>query len=326
MYETRQIDISIYENVYEYPIGRIEYNLRDMPETYQREDEVKFEYKRCISEPDMHFGEMTAYKAAQKIGIPCCKVELYKSPYYNKPDVYEIGAISHFDLSSDDSLISADSLMYKYYKKNKLENDYMPDIDSIFDAVYEKFRSEERPFYEFLKFKRDFISMLMFDLTFGNYDRGPINWFLRKNNKTGEIDLYPMFDNEAILGFSDEILEDTSYIKIANFNNIRESKVTIKKDREKRRYTDFREMYKYLLEKYTIETEFATRKINRFTIDDLNEILDNLPGISDKRKDFTRKNYLYRKMTMDRIFEDYLERKQKDKIKGIIAYDDRLSS
>lgn len=73
MYKTVTIDLQKYEQVYENPTGRIEYYLIDMPKEYTREDKTKFEYKRCIFEPDMHLGEMTAYKAAEKIGIPCLK-------------------------------------------------------------------------------------------------------------------------------------------------------------------------------------------------------------------------------------------------------------
>ena len=41
--------------------------------------------------------------------------------------------------------------------------------------------------------------------------------------------------------------------EIAEFNNVRKSRVTLTEDRKQRKYTDFRELYKYLLDKYPLE-------------------------------------------------------------------------
>ena len=323
MFKTVTIDLQKYEPVYENPIGRIEYYLIDMPKEYSREDKTKFEYKRCIFEPDMHYGEMTAYCIAKKLGVPCCKTELFKRPYVSKPNLFETGIISYYDLSNNDVTYAADSIVSRYMKKRGLENDYMADIDTIFAAVLERFRQEGRSIGEFLKFKKDFIVMTVFDLQFGNFDRGLNNWFLRKNKLTGELDLYPMFDNEAILGFTDEIPDDMSYAQIAGFNNVRKSRVTLTEDRKQRKYTDFRELYKYLLEKYPLETRFATKKIGNFTVGDLDEILNNLSDISPERKEFARKNFMYRKMTMEKI---YLEQYNRKKSVVPVKYEQRLSS
>ena len=63
--------------------------------------------------------------------------------------------------------------------------------------------------------------MSIYDLKYMNPDRRLNNWFIRKNKKTGQLDLYPMFDNEMILGFdndlndgklSEETLEKEDYI------------------------------------------------------------------------------------------------------------------
>ena len=325
MYKQVRIDLTRYEPIYEYPVGRIEYNLTDMPESYPRNSRTKFEYKRCIFEPDMHFGEMTGYKIAEKIGIPCCEVELFSRPYRNKPELSEVGAISYFYFGSDDDVFTSSGVITKHAKKNKIEDDYMPDINTIFAAVYDRFKEDGRPISEFLKFKKDFIMMIIFDLKFGNFDRGLNNWYLIKDKKTGRIDLYPMFDNEAVLGFTDDIPENTSYASIADFNNIRKSRVTIPKDRAERKYTDFRDMYRYLLEYYPIETIHATKMINKFKAEDLDEILNNLPGISDERKNFAKKNYMYRQMTMDKL---YLDKRKRSRIVAlnIVPFDQRISS
>ena len=328
MYKQVRIDLTRYEPIYEYPVGRIEYNLIDMPESYSRNSRTKFEYKRCIFEPDMHFGEMTGYMIAKKIGISCCDVELFSRPYRNKPELSEVGAISYFYSGSDDDVFTSSGVVTKHAKKNKIEDDYMPDINTIFAAVYDRFKEDERPISEFLKFKKDFIMMTVFDLKFGNFDRGLNNWYLIKDKKTGRIDLYPMFDNEAVLGFTDDIPEDTSYASIADFNNIRKSRVTIPRDRVERKYTDFRDMYRYLLEYYPIETIHATKMINKFKVGDLDEILNNLPELSDERKKFAKKNYMYRQMTMDKLYLDYLDKRKRSKTVAlnIVPFDQRMSS
>lgn len=328
MYKTVDIDITKYEEIYEGPSrGRFEYWLRKMPKEYGRKDKVKFEYKRCIFEPDMHFGEMTAFKVAEKIGIPCCEVELFSRPYPANPKLSETGCISYFEQGSDDYLYPAENFASKFARNEGIQNDYMLDIDSIFSAAYEFFQKNNRPIYEYLKFKKDFIVMTVFDLRFGNFDRGLNNWFIRQNRKTGSMELYPMFDNEAILGFTDDVLEDMSYASILKFNNDRMSKVTIPEDRKQRRYTDFREMYKYLLKNYPLETRFANRMFENFTESDLIEILDNMPDISDERKRFARRNYAYRSMTLDRIREDYDANKlTRRRIYSKVDIDERMSS
>ena len=328
MYNTVEIDKTKYEEIYEGPSrGRFEYWLKDMPKEYGRYDKVKFEYKRCVFEPDMHFGEMTAYQVAKKIGIPCCKVELFSKPYPRKPHLSETGCISHFEQSSNDTLFPADNITHRYVKQEGMQDNYMLDINTIFDAVYELFRKNQRPISEFLMFKKDFILMTVFDLRFGNFDRGLNNWFIRQNKKTGKMELYPMFDNEAILGFTDDVLNDMSYASIAEFNNERMSKVTTPEDRKKRRYTDFREMYKYLLKKYPLEIRFANRMFEKFKESDLIEILDNMPGISEERKKFARRNYAYRSMTLDRIREEYeFNKVSRRRIYSTTRIDDRLNA
>ena len=199
---------------------------------------------------------------------------------------------------------------------------------SIYEPVYERFKEDGRPISEFLKFKKDFIMMTVFDLRFGNFDRGLNNWYILQDKVTGRLDLYPLFDNEAILGFTDDIPEDTTYASIAEFNNVRRSRVTTPKDRSNRNFSDFRELYRYLLEHYPIETVHATKEINKFKAGDLDEILDNLPGISEERKRFAKRNYMYRQMTMEKLYMDYLDKIKRSRTGNlhVVPFEQRLSS
>ena len=308
MYKTVTINHCTYEEIYEGPSrGRFEFAIRNMPSSYGRKDRIKFEYKRCIFEPDMHFGEMTAFKIAEMLRIPCCEVELFSKPYPSQPHVCETGCISHFDVGSDDILYVAENVVSKYAKRHGIKNYYLIDIDSIFAIVYDFFKEHNRPLTEFLKFKRDFIVMTIFDLKFGNFDRGINNWFIRKNKKTGEMELYPMFDNEAILGFTDDILDDMSYNSVSKFNNARNSRVTISNDMKAGKNTNFKDLYDYLLRYYPLETRYANSIFDAFGMKDLEGILNNLPGISEKRKEFAKKNYVYRTMELDRIKAEHEE-------------------
>ena len=318
MYKTVTIDKAKYEEVYEGPArGRFEFALRAFPKTYGRKDKVQFEYKRCIFEPDMHLGEMTAFKIAEKLGIPCCEVELFSKQHPTMLDIFETGCISYFEVGSDDVLYSAENLISTYAKEHGISSFHLIDIDSIFCAIYDFLKRNNRPLEEYFKFKRDFITMTFFDLKFGNFDRGINNWFVRVNKTTGVVELYPMFDNEAILGFTDDILENMSYTEISKFNNERKSKV----------YTNFKDMYEYLLKHYPFEMRHASMVLSSFKLEDLESILNNLPGISDKRKEFARKNYAYRTIELDRIKTEYEDSvRVKRAALRTVNFDERMSS
>ena len=61
--------------------------------------------------------------------------------------------------------------------------------------------------------------------------------------------------------------------------------------------------------------------------ENLIEILDNMPDISDERKRFARRNYAYRSMTLDRIREDHDANKlTRRRIYSKVDRDERMSS
>ena len=212
-------DLTEYAIVDELAKGIFEYKLisviRNKKAHYRREDKAGFVHKRCILEPDIHLGEKAGQMIANKVGMRCCKIDLYRQPVPEFGRV-DLASISYIDLGYDDRLIS--NGVREYARKNNIDNVYLPDIDLIFAAMKEVYRRENRPYEEYQEFMQDFIDMMMYDIKFGNTDRLTTNWFVRKNLTTGKIDLYPLFDNEGILGFPDKIPEilDEETIKKAN--------------------------------------------------------------------------------------------------------------
>ena len=128
----------------------------------------------------------------------------------------------------------------------------------------------KRPYSEFIDFKQDFIDMVVYDIKLLNPDRGLENWFIRQNKSTKAIDLYPMFDNEMILGFDDDI----SYSKTL------------------------------LLNRYPIQTQNALDKFKNFDISNLYEILNSLPDLTENRKNFALKLFDCRSKSLEEIYKN----------------------
>jgi hypothetical protein len=58
-------------------------------------------------------------------------------------------------------------------------------------------------------------------------------------------------------------------------------------------------------------------------VSDLDTILNNLPDITPERKEFARRNFMYRKMTLEKI---YLEQNNKKKVVAPVKFEQRMSS
>ncbi len=307
--EISKVDLNKYTMVSEYPTNRFEYNLnaiiQDKNFTYSRDDEVKFVLKKSELEPYIHFGEKVAYEIAKKLKFKCCRVELFKGvdDFGRKT----VGDISYFDLDSDEEIINPYWAL-NWYRKNYEKQIYPASIDVIFDACKKYcFEKDNRPDEEFENFMRDFIYMTVFDLKFGNFDRKENNWLLRINKQNGKYDLYPMFDNEAILGFANDEPENLSDENIERFNEHFKSMVCTSEDGEKRKGSSMENMIKFLLMNYPIQTKEAIIRIFEFTKSDLEEILNNIPDLPESRRKFAIKNFECRDTKFRNAIKSFLE-------------------
>lgn len=203
--------------------------------------------------------------------------------------------------------------MEQYLKEKNLnrKHSWVYDVDTVMDAMFFELSKRNRPYQEFLDFKQDFINMLIFDLKFMNADRSQENWHIRKNKKTGQYDLYPMFDNAAILGFEDE--KDSENISEEALEKIDTehvcSIVTIKEIEAEEEKAEYKQVLKHLLKKYPVQTESALKATSAVTKEYLEEVLEEIEEITPKRKNFTIKLFEKRDKEINRIYKEYLEQK-----------------
>lgn len=234
-----------------------------------------------------------------------------KFHYFGK-ERFASGVISYVSKSEDDELLLPINIIKDYVKAQNLNleiMDYGTDIDTIINAIFFYMNNQKRPYQEFLNFKQDFINMMIYDLKLLNPDRNLGNWFIRRNRKTGEIDLYPMFDNEMILGFDRDIEDENGEVLENNLeesNNKRRSAiVTPVETRKEIKSADYKDMINYLLKKYNFQTRNALYQANKFSSENLEEMLDNIEGLKNARKERVLQLFNIRENGINKIYDEF---------------------
>ncbi len=290
--------------------GLFEYQAQNPTDLKNRKNKNNFFFKRTIWIDDAHLGEMLAWIIANKIGFKTCDVELYKKPFLFKPTKFDRGILSYVEKSEDDILLNPFFLIKDYLRSINSDSKFTKgvyDIDTILNSVFQECIKSNRPYQEFLDIKQDFINMIVFDFKFSNTDRTIENWRLRRDTKTGVLDLYPMFDNEEILGFDINIKTGETFTReqIENLNTERRisviSPADIGKDENKVQYEA---ILRYLLRKYPEQTQKALDAVNSFRINDLEEALDDIEEISDERRKLALGLYIERSKSINKIYEE----------------------
>lgn len=127
--------------------------------------------------------------------------------------------------------------------------------------------------------------------------------------ETKETDLYPMFDNEMILGFNTEISD-----KIINtFENQLKSEDTERTSAiltpnammKHQNNVDYKELFDFLLKKYSVQTKNSLNKFHNFSSNDLLEILNSIPDLSENRKRFAIHLFEARSIELDKMYEKH---------------------
>ena len=316
-------DISGYklEDVYSESDRIYQYTNSSLRDPENRKNRASFYLKISKWSPDSHFGEYIGFKIAQMIGFKCCDVELYKSPPQGVNKMIEYGALSFVELSENDTIITPKALIDTYRKSigDTSKKSWIHSVDTIFNAFFKRMQDDRRPYSDFQEFKQDFINMMIYDIKFTNADRGSDNWLLRTNNLDNKIDLYPMFDNAAILGFvvdcpnTDSAEEYDEKVKEYDSNHpvtiVTPYSETVGKDIE-----DYRDMLKYLLQHYTKETISALNAVLSFTVEDLQAELDKLEDIDIKRKKFAIDVFKQRDREVREVYREWLENNKQKQI------------
>lgn len=176
-----------------------------------------------------HYGEVVGYLLALGSRTPACKVELaHLSRYYenihkernNGTPEEKDGCISYSHLERGEMLHHGKLVIDDYEREHPSEEyisrkNYENNIDICIAAIEEETRrfyqkshikrSEEYIETKVLENRRAAINMIVYDCLYGNNDRHDENWALVKDLDGRDISLYPLYDNERVLGLYENI-------------------------------------------------------------------------------------------------------------------------
>jgi len=328
------IDASEYElyDTFSESRGIYQYRRKNPKNTSNRKNFNSFYLKINKWSEWQNVGEMLGKIIAEKIGFKSCDTALYKSPR-SFTSYYDTGVISYIEKSESDIVYSVENLIKKYREKQNIitQKDWYADIDTIFGAIFMRMQEKNRPYQEYLDFKQDFINMMIFDIKFLNPDRDFYNWLIREDNKTGKIDLYPMFDNAAILGFEEFTIQkykgqEEYYKKQIEKFDVEKGRIAVTVPKEATKHlkeeqdSDYKTFLRYLLEKYPIETKKALAQTEKFTVKELKESLqeisigdieEHFEEIDIPRQEFAIDLFLQREKGMREVIKEYKENQRK---------------
>ena len=263
----------------------IEYNRRTPINENERGNHNTLFLKRSLFSPDIHVREVLGYLLAKECGIPACESELAIYPMLNGH--FEDAVISYSELSKNDRKYLPITLVKEYRNKVGIKTKvyWMLDIEGTFNTVFGLMNENGRPVEEYNKFVQDFINMMMFDIKFVNSDRDNKNWLLRKNDVTGEIDLYPLFDNASIFASEREPTENITEEEAKKLSDNHPLLILTPEDfQEGKTETNYRDMLEYLFRKYPKQSTIALEMVSKIDEHKLEEIIDSIPGIRETRK------------------------------------------
>lgn len=274
-----------------------------------------------------HYGEYISSIILKQLGKSACKVDIgfatIKHPYTNKTIELE-GCLSHFQLSETQSMFNAGIVIdafksaspRKYREltqrgKSESEKNYT-NIEIILEAFEHKFRSVGQP-GKIPNIRKRIFDMCAFDLIYANRDRHDENFGIKVDQLTDDVEFYPLFDNEQILGFHED-RKDVAFL-LSNeeaFEKYKEGNLTscigIPGKTHKIKPT---ELLEYLLEKYPDEILDSIQDIRRYKLSDLEELMDSCEGLSDEHKQFAKKIYLDREKEIDEVIDRYKKKQEK---------------
>lgn len=147
--------------------------------------------------------------------------------------------------------------------------------------------------------KRKFWDMFIIDSLIGNTDRHNGNWGFLLNKITGKVKFSPIYDCGSALN---PMLEDEEIEKI-NETELKNLAINcyscLKENRKKINYMTYIKQMK---------NDACNKAIQRLffniNIDEINKFIDNVEGMSKKRKDFYKKMIAKRYKILKEVYED----------------------
>lgn len=279
-----------------------------------------------------HYGEYISFLILKQLGKKVCKTDLGEVeiifPFNNKPKTVE-GSLSYpaydelkGEMFREYSTI-VDDYRLTYPKKYQAllgsadprSNANINNVEVILKVLEEYCRKNGKE-DQFPQIKKDFFDMMIFDLKFANRDRHDGNFGLKVSVDKGDIEFYPLFDNEQVLGLQynkkgaeGAAQEDIFFNKL--MNNDLTSYIGFPGTPQ---HAHFSKTFKYLLEHYYDETKDSLENIGRFTYSDLEEVLEVCPGLSESHKALAKKIFKTREKEMKEIVTEF-EKNRKEELK-----------
>ena len=267
----------------------------------QKNNRNEFVYKNNFFGEDIFFGEVIGSIIAKATIENGCDAELVRKPrHFN--GIMDNGVASYYYFAEGDKSITSFHVMHQYYQNENRQMRALPRMNDVIKALRLFLYQNHRPEVEQQRIKQQYIDMVLLDCRLGNHDRVLENWMVYEDGQTHEIQIYPMFDNESVLGFDRPTVGATPERIIEYCENLRMSHIA--PSAETRECSRMEDIIKYLWINYPEETQIALRKINRFSLEDLSQLLDEFPDLSEERKVVVKQMFITRGLLLERYIKE----------------------
>ena len=278
--------------------------------------------KECAN----HYAEYIAYLILKQLGKDVCKVDLgeidIKNKYSNKTISVE-GVLSYYELQPQENFKTLAELIESFREENPKKYKEMTEkgktnselnyvnIEIILKTL-EEYYTQQGQGDKIPQMRKHFFDMCVFDLMFANRDRNDENFGVKVNQLTNEIDFYPLFDNEQILGMQEDKNDVIKYLssekEYEKFKG--KSLISYMGIPGQVSNTTLSTFLRYLLENYTDETMDALEDIGRYSFPHLEEVLEVCPGLSEEHNQLAKKIFLERQQEIADIVKEFKDRKE----------------
>lgn len=293
-----------------------------------------------------HYGEVVGYFLAINAGTDVCRAELaHLSKYFE--NIHKLrnsaraeeknGCITYSKLRANQELehgrVIVDIFMmdnhekYRELAKNERESDKSDNIEVILNAIEHRIRtfykssdySQEEIDKKVNENKHKAIEMMVYDCLYGNNDRHDENWAMVRDRSGNELELYPLYDNERVLG----LYENQEYIEdVLGINNTKrtfseeEIKQRVEKASEEglfsrmrvpgeeKRYSNYKDVLEYLMKnhkEYTVE--ILERHLDKNTPHIVQMYLLSCDGLPKPYLEFQKIMYKSRYEYAEKLYE-----------------------
>lgn len=272
-----------------------------------------------------HIGEYFGYQIAKKADIKSCPVDLVtlhdRKNRFSEKMLFYTACASHFLKNNGTYILPGEAVILDFcsdrseeYKKtlagffsNEENTSYMPEyLEDNVDCVIASIVNETIKVEESMAKRKkeqitedcsenisNAIDMIVYDCIFGNHDRHSGNWSMEIDPDNGRVTLYPLYDNEAVLGLRKTEAEVENILSSNNVDKEIEEKIFSRMGYgNKRSEISYKDMLEHLVKKYP---EYAIPSIKKITskVDEkfINELYDGVRGISTRGESAEELNY-----------------------------------